>query len=298
MQISSNYISLRAVKNKLMLVIETKKELKDNLSALFSNSKSLGLVPTMGALHSGHVSLIEKASKENDQVIVSIFVNPTQFNNQKDLEKYPKTLESDLKLIKKVSDNILVYTPSVKEIYQNNVAAEIYNFEGLDTVMEGAFRDNHFNGVGTIVEELLTSITPNNAYFGEKDFQQLQIIKKLVQLKNIPVNIIGCPIVREESGLAMSSRNERLSVSMRKEAAFIYKILKDAKKMFGTKSALEVVDWVENQFKNNKFLALEYFQIADMNTLKSVTKKQNKTKYRAFIAVFVDDIRLIDNIAL
>ena len=298
MQISSNYISLRVVKYKLMLVIETKKELKDKLSAFFSNKKSLGLVPTMGALHSGHLSLIEKASKENDQVIVSIFVNPTQFNNQKDLEKYPKTLENDLKVIKKASDNIIVYTPSVAEIYQSNVTAEIYNFEGLDTVMEGEFRANHFNGVGTIVEEFLTSIAPNKAYFGEKDFQQLQIIRKLVQLKAIPVEIIGCPIVREESGLAMSSRNERLSAPMRKEAAFIYKILKEAKEMFGTKSALEVIEWVENEFKNNKYLALEYFKIADIDTLKSVNKKINNKKYRAFVAVFVDDIRLIDNIAL
>ncbi|WP_074537941.1 pantoate--beta-alanine ligase [Cellulophaga baltica] len=281
-----------------MLVIETKKELKDNLSAFISDSKSLGLVPTMGALHSGHLSLIEKASKENDQVVVSIFVNPTQFNNQNDLEKYPKTLENDLNLIKTVSNNIIVYTPSVEEIYQNNVSAEIYDFQGLDTVMEGEFRDNHFNGVGTIVEELLTSIAPNKAYFGEKDFQQLQIIKKLIQIKAIPVEIIGCPIVREESGLAMSSRNERLSTPMRKEAAFIYKTLKDAKEMFGTKNAIQVVEWVENQFENNEFLSLEYFQIADIDTLKSVTEKLNNKKYRAFIAVFVDDIRLIDNIAL
>ncbi|SDE70626.1 pantothenate synthetase [Cellulophaga baltica] len=298
MQISSNYISLRVVKYKQMLVIETKKELKDNLSAFISDSKSLGLVPTMGALHSGHLSLIEKASKENDQVVVSIFVNPTQFNNQNDLEKYPKTLENDLNLIKTVSNNIIVYTPSVEEIYQNNVSAEIYDFQGLDTVMEGEFRDNHFNGVGTIVEELLTSIAPNKAYFGEKDFQQLQIIKKLIQIKAIPVEIIGCPIVREESGLAMSSRNERLSTPMRKEAAFIYKTLKDAKEMFGTKNAIQVVEWVENQFENNEFLSLEYFQIADIDTLKSVTEKLNNKKYRAFIAVFVDDIRLIDNIAL
>ncbi len=298
MQISSNYISLRAVKNKLMLVIETKKELKDKLSAFFSNSKSLGLVPTMGALHAGHLSLIEKASKENDQVVVSIFVNPTQFNNQKDLEKYPKTLENDLNLIKTVSDSIIVYTPSIEEIYKNNIAAEVYNFDGLDTVMEGEFRDNHFNGVGTIVEELLTSISPNKAYFGEKDYQQLQIIRKLVQLKNIPVEIIGCPIVREESGLAMSSRNERLSTPMRKEAALIYSTLKDAKEMFGTKSALEVIEWVENQFKNNTFLNIEYFQIADIETLKPIKEKLSNKKYRAFIAIFVDDIRLIDNIAL
>ena len=298
MQITSNYISLRAVKNILMLVIQTKKELKDKLSATFLKDKSLGLVPTMGALHQGHLSLIKKAFAENDHVVVSIFVNPTQFNNKQDLEKYPKNLENDVQLISTVSDNIIIYTPSVNEIYQNNIEAEIYDFNGLDAVMEGEFRDNHFNGVGTIVEELLTSIKPNKAYFGEKDFQQLTIIKKLVKLKNIPVQIIGCPIVREESGLAMSSRNERLSKDLRKEAAFIYKTLKEAKIKFGTKSALEVTNWVVNEFKKNDKLKIEYFQIADTEQLQPIKRKSKNKNYRAFIAVFADDIRLIDNIAL
>ena len=298
MQITSNYISLRAVKNILMLVIQTKKELKDKLSATFLKDKSLGLVPTMGALHQGHLSLIKKAIAENDHVVVSIFVNPTQFNNKQDLEKYPKNLENDVQLISTVSDKIIIYTPSVNEIYQNNIVAEIYDFNGLDTVMEGEFRDNHFNGVGTIVEELLTSIKPNKAYFGEKDFQQLTIIKKLVKLKNIPVQIIGCPIVREESGLAMSSRNERLSKDLRKEAAFIYKTLKEAKIKFGTKSASEVTNWVVNEFKKNDKLNIEYFQIADTEQLQPLKRKSKNKNYRAFIAVFADDIRLIDNIAL
>ncbi len=298
MQITSNYISLRAVKNILMLVIQTKKELKDKLSATFLKDKSLGLVPTMGALHQGHLSLIKKAFAENDHVVVSIFVNPTQFNNKQDLEKYPKNLENDVQLISTVSDKIIIYTPSVNEIYQNNIEAEVYDFNGLDTVMEGEFRDNHFNGVGTIVEELLTSIKPNKAYFGEKDFQQLTIIKKLVKLKNIPVQIIGCPIVREESGLAMSSRNERLSKDLRKEAAFIYKTLKEAKIKFGTKSASEVTNWVVNEFKKNDKLNIEYFQIADTEQLQPLKRKSKNKNYRAFIAVFADDIRLIDNIAL
>lgn len=298
MQITSNYISLRAVKNILMLVIQTKKELKDKLSATFLKDKSLGLVPTMGALHQGHLSLIKKAFAENDLVVVSIFVNPTQFNNKQDLEKYPKNLENDVQLISTVSNKIIIYTPSVNEIYQNNIEAEVYDFNGLDTVMEGEFRDNHFNGVGTIVEELLTSIKPNKAYFGEKDFQQLTIIKKLVKLKNIPVQIIGCPIVREESGLAMSSRNERLSKDLRKEAAFIYKTLKEAKIKFGTKSALEVTNWVVNEFKKNDKLNIEYFQIADTEQLQPLKRKSKNKNYRAFIAVFADDIRLIDNIAL
>tara|TARA_R110002050_G_scaffold110892_1_gene223546 strand:- start:34145 stop:35041 length:897 start_codon:yes stop_codon:yes gene_type:complete len=298
MQISSNYISLQAVKYLLMLLLHTKKDLKDSLQSLLSSTKALGLVPTMGALHSGHISLIEKAFEENDTVVVSIFVNPTQFNNPEDLEKYPKTLDNDIALIKNVSNNIIVYAPSVKEIYTEKVESEIYDFEGLDTVMEGEFRDGHFNGVGTIVEELLTSVQPNRAYFGEKDFQQLQIIKKLVQLKKIPVQIIGCPIVRENNGLAMSSRNARLSPETRSKASFIYFILKEAKIKFGTKSALEVTNWVKNQFKQNKDFELEYIQISDIETLKSVKRKSKNKKYRAFIAVFADDVRLIDNIAL
>ena len=281
-----------------MLVIQTKKELRDNLSGFLSTSKTLGLVPTMGALHLGHISLIDKAVKENDNVVVSIFINPTQFNNKEDLEKYPKTLDNDLQLIRAVSDKIIVYTPSVNEIYSDQIQAEVYNFNGLDTVMEGEFREGHFNGVGTIVEELLTSIKPDKAYFGEKDFQQLQIIRKLVELKKIPVQIIGCPIVREQNGLAMSSRNERLSKELRNDASFIYETLRQVKNKFGTKSALEIVKWVENQFKENKKFKIEYFKIADIDTLKSVKRKSKNKKYRAFIAVFADDVRLIDNIAL
>lgn len=281
-----------------MQLIKTKKELKDSLSATFSQSKTLGLVPTMGALHKGHLSLIEKAFNENDTLVVSIFVNPTQFNNKADLEKYPKTLEKDLSLIKTVSDTIIVYTPSVEEIYANKVEAEIYDFEGLDRVMEGEFRDNHFNGVGTIVEEFLTSIKPNKAYFGEKDFQQLQIIKKLVEIKKIPVQVIGCPIVREENNLAMSSRNERLSKELRKNASFIYQTLMKAKNKFGTKSALEVTKWVKSEFDKNDDFKLEYFQISDSEDLKPAIKKHKNKNYRAFIAVFADEVRLIDNIAL
>lgn len=298
MQITSNYISLRAVKNILMLVLPTKKELKDKLSGTISKDKSLGLVPTMGALHQGHLSLIKKAVAENDHVVVSIFVNPTQFNNKQDLDKYPKDLKNDVQLISTVSNKIIIYTPTVKEIYPTNVKAEIYDFKGLDTVMEGEFRANHFNGVGTIVEELLTSIKPNKAYFGEKDYQQLAIIRKLVEIKKIPVQIIGCPIVREKSGLAMSSRNERLSIDLRSEAAFIYQTLTEAKIKFGTKSAIEVTNWVIQQFNTNDKLKIEYFQIADAASLKPIKRKSKTKNYRAFIAVFADDIRLIDNIAL
>lgn len=280
-----------------MVLVRTKKELTSLLSS-FGKTKKLGLVPTMGALHNGHMALVENAISENENVIVSIFVNPTQFNNKEDLEKYPQTLEADIALLKDVSNNICVFAPTIEEIYADKVKTKVYDFEGLDKVMEGEFRDNHFNGVGTIVEALLNLVKPNKAYFGEKDFQQLQIIKKLVALENIPVEIIGCPIVREISGLAMSSRNERLSETMRKEAAFIYETLKTAKKKFGTKSAKIVVSWVENQFGKHPDLDLEYIAITDVDTLRPIQKKQKNIKYRAFIAVYTENIRLIDNIAL
>lgn len=281
-----------------MQLLDTKKELQAQLSIIFSKSKSVGLVPTMGALHQGHIDLIKKAFKENDEVVVSIFVNPTQFNNREDLSKYPKNLTKDIALIAKVSDKIIVYAPSVEEIYHNKVEAEKYNFNGLDTVMEGEFRAGHFDGVGTIVEALLRSIKPNKAYFGEKDYQQLQIVKKLVKNKQIPVEIIGCPIVREKNGLAMSSRNERLSNEVRQKAFLIFETLNTAKEKFGTKSALEVTNWVKNQFDARDHFRLEYFQIADIETLKPIKRKIKSKQYRAFIAVFADDIRLIDNIAL
>lgn len=280
-----------------MVLLRTKKELKTFLSSIKENDE-LGLVPTMGALHQGHISLVSKAYSENDKVVVSIFVNPTQFNNKEDLKKYPQTLEADMKLLSKVSNEIAVFAPSVDEMYTEEVKTKAYEFDGLDRVMEGEFRDDHFNGVGTIVERLLRLVQPNRAYFGEKDFQQLQIIKKMVSLQNIPVEIIGCPIVREPSGLAMSSRNERLSKSLRKEAAFIFKTLKTAKKKFGMNSANYVMNWVENQFKKHPDLKLEYVSITDVETLSPIQRKKKNTKYRVFVAVYADDVRLIDNIAL
>lgn len=281
-----------------MHVFKTKKELSSYISSRNFHANNIGLVPTMGALHLGHLALVERAVAENDVAIVSIFINPTQFNNSQDLEKYPKTLEKDFALLQGVSNNIIVFTPSVSEIYANNVQSKSYDFGGLEHVMEGEFRAGHFDGVGTIVQELFTITTPGKAYFGEKDFQQLAIIKKMVELEKIPVKVIGCPIVREESGLAMSSRNERLSPELRKEASLIYSTLKTAKEKFGTESAKEVVEWVKQQFKNHEEFRLEYIEIADIDTLKSIEKKERNKKYRAFIAVYADSIRLIDNIAL
>ena len=282
-----------------MKIFSEKQQIIATIDALKANNSTLGLVPTMGALHNGHLALVKKALENNDKVVVSIFVNPTQFDNQEDLKNYPRTLESDIELLKTVSDlDILVYAPAVDDIYDGKTVSEKYEFDGLEFQMEGKFRHGHFDGVGTIVQRLFQIIKPDNAYFGEKDFQQLQIIKKLVEKHKMPLNIIGCPIHRESSGLAMSSRNTRLKPEYKKEAPFIYKTLKTAKMYFGTKSAVKVSQWVEKQFESHKLLRLEYFIIAEESTLKTVKRKTNKKKYRAFIAVYADDVRLIDNIAL
>jgi pantoate--beta-alanine ligase len=252
----------------------------------------------MGALHSGHISLVKKALSENDLVVVSIFVNPTQFDKKDDLEKYPRTFEKDIDLLRQVSDKIVVFAPTVDEIYEGKVASESYEFEGLDKVMEGEFRSGHFDGVGTIVELLLRTVAPDRAYFGEKDFQQLQIIRKMAEIKHLPYTIIGCPIEREPHGLAMSSRNERLSKTTREQAGFIHNTLQTAKTKFGTESALDIKDWVASEFQGNPLFELEYFEIADEHTLTPALKIQDNQKYRAFIAVYADGVRLIDNLRL
>jgi len=281
-----------------MKVFKLQSELNKHITALKTNNKTIGFVPTMGALHKGHMSLVEKGLDDNNVVVVSIFVNPTQFNNQNDLVKYPRTLDRDVDLLKTVSSNIIVYAPSVEDIYQKNVESIKFDFDGLEHEMEGEFRDGHFDGVGTIVKRLLEIVQPNRAYFGEKDFQQLQIIKKLVAKYHIPTKVIGCKIHREKDGLAMSSRNTRLTKEHRQAAPFIYKVLKEARLKFKTQSARKVNDWISKEFQKNELLQLEYFEIANVKTLKTISRKQKNNKYRAFIAAFAGNIRLIDNIAL
>ena len=282
-----------------MKVFNSKEKINKAISTLKANNTKIGLVPTMGALHVGHLSLIKKGLEENDVVIVSIFVNTTQFDNTEDLKKYPRTITRDIALLETVSrDKILVYSPSVEDIYGANVASLKFSFDGLEFEMEGRFRKGHFDGVGTIVKRFFEIVQPDNAYFGEKDFQQLQIIKKLVEKHKLSVNVIGCDIYRETNGLAMSSRNERLTPQHKEEAPFIYKTLQAAKVKFGTKSANKVTEWVTKEFAHNSLLELEYFIIADVKTLKQVKRKSNKKQYRAFIATYAGEIRLIDNIAL
>ncbi|MDO6595661.1 pantoate--beta-alanine ligase [Oceanihabitans sp. 2_MG-2023] len=281
-----------------MKIFSEIKQIQNFITQIKLKNQTIGFVPTMGALHQGHLSLVAQALSENNVAVVSIFVNPTQFDNAEDLKKYPRTLEADAELLQTLSKDIIVYAPSVDAIYQNKVVAQHFSFDGLEHEMEGKFRDGHFDGVGTIVKRFFEIVTPNNAYFGEKDFQQLAIIKKLVEKYSIPVKITGCKIHREASGLAMSSRNTRLKPEYKKVAPFIYKTLQSAKIKFGTKSANKVTEWVSKEFAKQQLLELEYFIIADVKTLKTVKRKSNKKNYRAFIAVYADDIRLIDNIAL
>jgi pantoate--beta-alanine ligase len=281
-----------------MLLFNTQNELISHLNSVSNKETSIGFVPTMGALHEGHLSLLEESLKNNSINVISVFVNPTQFNNPQDLAKYPKTLDKDIEKIKTISDDIIVFAPSVDDIYKGETVSQHFNFDGLENQMEGKFRPGHFDGVGTIVKRLFEIVKPTNAYFGEKDFQQLQIVKKMVQKTKLLVNVIGCPIFREPNGLAMSSRNERLSDVERKEAAIIYKTISETKSLFKTKSAKKVTEFVTEAFKKYPNFELEYFQIADETTLLPCVKKSKAKKYRAFIAVFVNKIRLIDTISL
>ena len=281
-----------------MYIFNKKVDLNDFVKNNIRDNTSIGFVPTMGALHQGHLSLLKKSIENNVTTVISIFVNPTQFNNVEDLEKYPRTLEDDIEQIKTVSDKILIYAPTVEDIYEGNPKSQHYNFDGLENQMEGKFRPGHFDGVGTIVKRLFEIVKPTHAYFGEKDFQQLQIVKKLVEKEKLPVTIVGCPIFREASGLAMSSRNERLSEEEKEKATIIFKILNDAKILFGMKSAKKVSDFVANSFQKHPSFELEYFEIANEATLMTCFRKNKNKKYRAFIAVFVNKIRLIDTISL
>jgi pantoate--beta-alanine ligase len=284
--------------NTTMHIFYGKAPLIAFLKSIKIGDSTIGFVPTMGALHKGHLALMQKSLQENDYTVVSIFVNPTQFNNPEDLAKYPRTIEEDIKKMTALNPGIILYAPTVDDIYEGQTVSQSFDFDGLENQMEGKFRPGHFNGVGTIVKRLFEIIEPTNAYFGEKDFQQLQIVKKMVSKNNLKVNIIGCPIFREANNLAMSSRNERLSSQERSEAAIIYKTLTEAKEKFKTNSAQWVTEWVKKSFEKNPSFSLEYFVIADEATLLPCFKKNKNKKYRAFIAVFINNIRLIDTISL
>lgn len=275
-----------------MFVINSIKELQKKLYPL-RKFGTIGFVPTMGALHRGHISLVKRAMSENETVVVSIFVNPTQFNDPKDLEKYPRNLDADLRLLDNTGSHI-VFVPNVKEVYPKTDTRK-FNFGQLETVMEGKHRPGHFNGVAQVVSKLFEMVQPDKAYFGLKDFQQLAVIKNMVKQLELPVKIIPCSIIREKNGLAMSSRNERLTDEQRKNASLLHETLSTAKEQKGNKSVEELASWVIDTINKNPFLNVEYFEIVDDEQLQPIENwNDNKTKI-ACIAAFCGKIRLIDN---
>ena len=274
---------------------------RDSLSKAllpFRQHKKIGLVPTMGALHDGHITIIKQALEQNDCVVVSIFVNPTQFDKKADLNKYPRNLDADVKLISKLNANVFVFAPEALKLYHGKIASKNYSFGNIQNEMEGKYRKGHFDGVGTVVNLLLRAVSPDYAYFGEKDFQQLQIVRKLVEIEKLSVKIVGCQIVREKNGIAMSSRNKRLNPVQFKAAVLINKTLQEVKQKFDTLSIYKLNELVKERFLLNEHLKLEYFVIANVNTLKTAKHKRKNNNYRAFIAVFAGEVRLIDNMAL
>ena len=278
-----------------MLLVEAKIELQQKISELKKSGK-VGFVPTMGALHEGHISLVNKAMKENQVVVVSIFVNPTQFNDPNDLDRYPRTLENDLKLLKPTGCQ-LVFAPSVNEMYPEKDTRK-FDFGVLENVMEGKHRPGHFNGVAQIVSKLFEMVQPDKAYFGLKDFQQLAVIKNMVKQLNLKVEIVPCEIIRENSGLAMSSRNELLSTEQRANAAVISETLFKAKQLAGEKSVQELEKWIINEINKNHYLSVEYVEIVDDTFLQPIINWEEEKKKVACVAVFCGKIRLIDNIVL
>ncbi len=260
------------------------------------NSKTIGFVPTMGALHRGHLELMKRAKQENELLIVSIFVNPIQFNNPQDLEKYPRDIDKDITLLINIGCDML-FVPSVEEMYPVKITKQYY-FGLLENVMEGALRPGHFNGVAVVINKLFNIILPNKAYFGEKDYQQLAIINKLVEINNIPVQIIPCNIVRDPNGLALSSRNKRLSDVQREAAPYIYEVLKFAKKNYKITPPQLLKNIVSKLINNKQEFNLEYFEFADDKNLQPINSWKSATGVIGFIAVWLGEVRLIDNIRI
>lgn len=275
-------------KNQLHRVLKERKKTTD----------IVGFVPTMGALHEGHLSLISTALEACDLVVVSIFINPTQFGNASDLKKYPRTLEEDVNILEKNFNNLIIFAPETEEIYGTRTESVSFEFGELANKMEGASRAGHYDGVGTVLQKLFTIVQPDKAFFGEKDYQQLLIVKKLVDLLNLPIKIIGCPISRQEDGLARSSRNTRLTTEERQEATFIFKSLIKAKEQFQSQNAKSLVEEIEMDFKNNPNFELDYFQIVNEENLEPATTYENGAIYRAFVAANIGSVRLIDNMVL
>ena len=251
-----------------MKIVHTIKDLQVELTALRAQGKTVGLVPTMGALHAGHASLVKRSVSENGVTVVSVFVNPTQFNDKNDLAKYPRTLDADCRLLEDCGA-AFAFAPSVEEMYPQPDTRE-FSYAPLDTVMEGAFRPGHFNGVAQIVSKLFYVVEPDNAYFGEKDFQQIAVIRAMVKQLDIPVKINDCPILREADGLALSSRNVRLTPEQRQKAPLIARTLKESANFAPEKSVQEVIDYVINTINADPVMCVEYYEIVDGNTMESI----------------------------
>ena len=279
-----------------MKIFNTIAETRQYLDKMNTDGKTIGFVPTMGALHKGHLNLVKQAKKENDICVCSIFVNPIQFNNQDDLQKYPHQIDADISYLKELDCDVL-FNPTVEEMYPEPDNSK-FDFGQIENVMEGRNRPGHFNGVAIVVKKLFEIIQPTKAYFGKKDYQQLLIVKTLVQQYKLSPEIIGCDIVREDNGLAMSSRNERLDFWKRKEAEFIYESLQGAKQMKEYLSPVQLKKWVLERFRNKDMFVLEYFEVADSKTLQPLEKWEDSDSSIAFIVAHVDGVRLIDNIEL
>lgn len=277
-----------------MKIIQTIKDLQKVLAAPKAEGKHVGLVPTMGALHAGHASLVQRCVAENDITVVSIFVNPTQFNDKTDLELYPRTPEADYALLEQVGATY-VFAPAVEEMYPEP-DTRVFSFAPLDTVMEGRYRPGHFNGVAQIVSKLFEAVGPHRAYFGEKDFQQLAIIREMVRQLQLPLQIVGCPIVREPDGLALSSRNARLNEAERQTALAISRTLFESRTYAADHNVADTRAWVEQGIANTEGLQLEYFEIVDGRTLQPIADWAETDYAVGCITVFCGPVRLIDNI--
>ena len=278
-----------------MDIFNEKEKLTPAIVELKNQNKTIGFIPTMGALHEGHMSLVKASKAQNDYTIVSIFVNPTQFNNPEDLKKYPRTEEKDKELLTKNGCDF-VYLPTVEDLYEAGEGAKQYDFGTIDKVMEGASRPGHFDGVATIVAKLFRAVQPTRAYFGEKDFQQIRIIQEMVKQEGLDVEIVPMPIYRADTGLAFSSRNARLSDQQTSDAPQIYSILSKAVSLKNAgKDVAEIKEFVEKEFAQSPF-ELEYFEITDENSLLSIQHFSEAEKVRGFIVAYAGDVRLIDNI--
>lgn len=277
-----------------MKIVKGINELKGYLVDSKRNGKRIGLVPTMGALHKGHLSLVERCVRENDICVVSVFVNPTQFNDKHDLETYPRTLEADCALLESAGCDF-VFAPSVEEMYPEP-DTRTFDFGTVMQVMEGAKRPGHFSGVAQVVSKLFYIVEPDNAYFGEKDFQQIAVIRAMVKQLQIPVQINACPIVREADGLALSSRNTRLTPALRQKAPLIARTLQESKALAATKSVREVIDYVVNTLNADPDLEVEYYEIVDGDSLVSIQDWKDTSYAVGCVTVYCGEVRLIDNI--